>query len=115
MEAEVLVQNVEAKETRGGNKRYVVRDADGNEYTTFRPAIGEEAMKHEGRRARVQFHEQERNGFNNVYLDRIEPLADHEAGSEHDPDSDVEEAAWRTAIEAAPWLIGANKATKPAK
>ena len=38
-------------ETSGGNMRYVVRDADGNEYTTFREAIGE-AARRAGRRAR---------------------------------------------------------------
>jgi hypothetical protein len=101
MDKEVTVQTVEVKETRNGNKRYVLRDTDGGEYTTFRPPIGEEAAKHEGKRVRIKFHEQERNGFTNVYLDSVEPLA----GGEHE-DRDGEEAAWQTAVEAAPWLVG---------
>ena len=100
MDKEVTVASVEVKETRNGNRRFVLRDSDGNEYTTFRPPIGEEAAKHEGRRVRIKFHEQERNGFTNVYLDAVEPLGD---GGE---DRDAEEAAWQTAVEAAPWLVG---------
>jgi hypothetical protein len=100
MDKEVTVQRVEVSETRNGNKRYVLRDGEGNEYTTFRPPIGEEAARHEGKRVRVKFHEQERNGFTNVYLDAVEPLGD--SGE----DRDAEEAAWQTAVEAAPWLVG---------
>jgi hypothetical protein len=102
MDKEVTVQRVQVSETRNGNKRYVLRDDEGNEYTTFRPPIGEEAARHEGKRVRVKFHEQERNGFTNVYLDAVEPLA-AEAGAD---DRDAEEAAWQTAVEAAPWLVG---------
>jgi hypothetical protein len=102
MDKEVTVQRVEVSETRNGNKRYVLRDSDGNEYTTFRPPIGEEAARHEGKRVRVTFHEQERNGFTNVYLDGIEPLQGGGGGEDHD----AEEAAWQTAVEAAPWLVG---------
>jgi hypothetical protein len=53
MEVDVLVQSVEEVETRSGKIRYVVRDADGKEYTTFRPAIGREAGKFEGGRAHI--------------------------------------------------------------
>ena len=88
-------------ETRSGNDRYVVRDADGNEYTTFRESIGERAQQLEGKRARIEFHEQQRGEYTNVYLDKVEP-APAEAGD----DSDPEEAAWRTAVDAAPWLVG---------
>jgi hypothetical protein len=102
MDKEVTVQRVEVTETRNGNKRYVLRDSEGNEYTTFRPPIGEEAARHEGKRVRVKFHEQERNGFTNVYLDAVEPIA---AEGEAE-DRDAEEAAWQTAVEAAPWLVG---------
>jgi hypothetical protein len=100
VDKEVTVERVDVKETRNGNKRYVLRDSDGSEYTTFRPPIGEEAAKHQGRRARITFHEEERNGFTNVYLDGIQPLADD------GEDRDAEEAAWQTAVEAAPWLAG---------
>ena len=106
MEAEIHVQKVEPLETRTGKTMYVVRDSDGKEYTTFRPAIGQEAAKYEGRRARIEYHEQERNGFQNVYLDAISPAAEQpEPASSTDP----EEAAWRTAVEAAPWVLGTNE------
>jgi hypothetical protein len=109
MEADVLVQKVEETQTRSGNTRYVVRDADGREYTTFRPPIGREAARFEGRRAHIEFHEEERNGFRNVYLDSIsEPAQD-----EHRPDAadstDPDESAWSTAVEAAPWVLGSSE------
>ena len=79
MEALVEVAKVETTQTRNGNTRYVVRAGDGGEYTTFRPQIGEQAKAFEGRRARVEFHEQERNGFKNVYLDAISAAPDRSA------------------------------------
>lgn len=108
MERDVTVADVDVRETRNGNKRFVLRDGDGNEYTTFRPQIGEEAAKFYGRRARLNFHEQERNGFTNVYLDGIEALPDPGPGG--DDDQDAEETAWQTAVEAAPWLVGKREA-----
>jgi hypothetical protein len=104
VEADVTVERVEVKETRNGNRRFVLRDTDGKEYTTFRPQIGEQAKQYEGRRARISFHEEERNGFTNVYLDGIAPASGR--GERDAPDHDAEEAAWQTAVEAAPWLIG---------
>jgi hypothetical protein len=106
MEADVHITKVEAVETRSGKTRYVVRDDEGREYTTFRPAIGQEAAKFEGRRAHIEFHEQERNGFQNVYLDAIAPAAET-SGS--DAGTDPEESAWRTAVEAAPWVLGTSE------
>jgi len=103
------VESVEQSETRSGNTRYVLRDADGNEYTTFRPQIGQAAAKFEGKRARISFHEEERNGFQNVYLDGIEAAADDE-GAEHDESAD--EVAWKAAIDAAPWLLGTDHPKK---
>jgi hypothetical protein len=105
MEAVITIQSVERLQTRGGNTRYVVRDADGNEYTTFREGIGEAAADLEGRRVRVEYHEERRGQYRNVYLDKAEFVRDDaiaEEGSETDP----EEAAWRTAVDAAPWLVG---------
>jgi hypothetical protein len=104
MEVEVKVDRVEVKETRSGNRRFVLRDSGGKEYTTFRPQIGEAAKELEGRRARITFHEEERNGFTNTYLDGIEPIDGD--GHDGDSDRDAEEAAWQTAVEAAPWLVG---------
>jgi hypothetical protein len=113
MVATVLVREVERTQTRGGNTRFVLRDADGNEYTTFRPQIGEEAARFEGKRARIDYHEEERNGFHNVYLDAIEPAADGEDDAERESaDTDPDEAAWRTAVDAAPWLLGESEPQK---
>jgi hypothetical protein len=108
MEKVTKVASVEAVETRSGKTRYVLRDADGGEYTTFRPRIGEAAAAFEGRRARIEFHEEERNGFQNVYLDSIAAAPDQEGESDaHDESAD--EVAWKAAIDAAPWLLGSDK------
>jgi len=106
MEADVRIDDVEAVQTRGGNTRYVVRDDQGREYTTFRPTIGREALKFLGRRAHIEYHEQERNGFQNVYLDGISALPESDTPA---TDTDPDEAAWRTAVEAAPWVLGTNE------
>lgn len=105
MEKVITIDSVRTFETRGGNQRYVVRDTDGGEYTTFREAIGTKAQETEGRRARIEYHEEQRGQYNNVYLDKVEPLPD-EAGEGGGSDTDPEEAAWRTAVDAAPWLVG---------
>ena len=107
MERETVLQDVKTFETRGGNVRYVVRDAEGNEYTTFREQIGDRARELAGKRARIRFHEQQRGQYRNVYLDEVEPVEapDSEASGQ---DTDPEEAAWRTAVDAAPWLVGSK-------
>ena len=107
MEAEVKIDDVRTFETSGGNMRYVMRDAGGQEYTTFREAIGEAAKRAEGRRARIEFHENQRGQYTNVYLDKVEPLPD--AAGPASGDTDPDEAAWRTAVEAAPWLVGESE------
>jgi hypothetical protein len=107
VEAEVSVERVEVKETRNGNRRFVLRDADGKQYTTFRPQIGEEAAKFAGKRARITFHEDERNGFTNVYLDAIAAVSERSRGEGGEHDAEV--AAWQTAVEAAPWLSGESE------
>ena len=110
MEAEVRIEKVDEVQTRGGNTRYVVRDDGGREYTTFRPTIGREAAKFEGRRARVEFHEDERNGFTNVWLDKITGAPEPEAGAAGpEGGTDPDEVAWSTAVEAAPWVLGSNE------
>ncbi len=105
MESQVLVQQVEEVETRSGKTRYVLRDGQGRKYTTFRPAIGREAARFEGRRARIEFHEEERNGFRNVYLDAISEAPEQEGRD----GTDADEAAWSTAVEAAPWVLGSRE------
>ena len=113
MEADVRVESVEETQTRGGNTRFVVRDDAGREFTTFRPAIGEDAARLEGRRARIEFHEEDRNGFHNVYLDAVAAAPEAEAPSggagAGGNDSDPDEVAWNTAVEAAPWVLGSRE------
>ncbi len=110
MEKVVRIESVEQVQTRSGNTRFSVRDADGEEYSTFRPRIGQAAAAFEGRTAKIEFHEEERNGFRNVYLDGIE-AADVEpaGGGGGGHDDSPEEVAWRAAVDAAPWLLGTDK------
>jgi hypothetical protein len=109
MLAEGTIASVEEQETPSGHTRYVVRDDSGRQFTTFRPQLGAAAKATEGRRARIEFHEEERNGFKNVYLDGVEPIA-----SEQGPDqgAEPEEVGWHAATEAAPWLVGSDKPTE---
>jgi hypothetical protein len=111
MEASVDVREVKTFETRSGNTGYVLVDEKGNEYTTFRPEIGRRAQEVEGKLARIHYHETERGEFRNVYLDAVEPL-----GNDSEDDDGEAEAAWRTAVDAAPWLAGepAPKSELPA-
>jgi hypothetical protein len=102
-EAVVTVAEVKALKTQSGNTRFVLRDDEGHEFTTFREQIARDALAAEGRRARITFHEQQRGNFTNVYFDGVEPLED---ASESDSAEAVEEVAWKTAVDAAPWLIG---------
>src|SRR5215212_984665 len=104
MDAVVTIDEVRTFDTRGGNVRYVVRDGDGNEYTTFREPIGNRARELEGTRARIEYHEEQRGQYQNVYLDKVERAPASESG-----DTDPEEAAWRTAVDAAPWLVGESE------
>jgi hypothetical protein len=105
-EAEVRVSEVKAFKTRSGNTRFVLVDNAGNEYSTFKEPIAAKLPGLEGRRARIKFHEQERDGFTNVYLDAVEPLEDEHAGG--GGASDADEVAWRTTIEAAPYLLSGD-------
>jgi hypothetical protein len=111
-EAVVEVREVKGFRTRSGNTRFVLRDEQGNEYTTFKEEIARAALAAEGRRARIRFHETERNGYTNVYLDAVETLDEEadEGGSR-----EVEEVAWRTAVDAAPYLVGEHEAELPAE
>jgi hypothetical protein len=109
MEAVVTLAEVRTFETRNGNVRYVGRDEDGNEYTTFREDIGERAKQLEHARVRIEYHEDRRGRYQNVYLDSIEPA--EPAGRQ--AETDAQEAAWRTAVEAAPWLVGEPREAVP--
>ena len=102
-QTETTVREVRAHRTRGGNTRFVLVDENGNEYTTFREEVAEQLRGVEGKHVRLEFHEQRRGDFTNIYLDRVEAL---EGGDEHHDDRRVDEVAWNTAIEAAPYLLG---------
>jgi hypothetical protein len=108
MDKVVTIADVRTFETRGGNLRYVVRDGEGDEYTTFRERIGEAAKALEARRVRIEYHEEERGQYTNVYLDKVEPAAAEDSGG-GGGDTDPSEAAWRTAVDAAPWLVGESE------
>ena len=98
MDAEVTVRDVKALKTRSGTVRFVLVDEAGREFTTFRPEIGEQARQAFGRRARIAFHEQHRGDYTNVYLDGVVLL--------DEPGHEADEVAWKTAVDAAPWLLG---------
>jgi hypothetical protein len=108
MDAEVVIASVKTNETRNGNTRWTVTDDSGTEYTTFRPPIGQAAEQAQGSRARISFHEEERNGFRNVYLDKVAPAPAPAAPARGN--SDPDEAAWRTAVDAAPYLLSDEEA-----
>lgn len=99
------VAEVKALKTRSGNTRFVLRAEDGEEYTTFKEAIARQAVAAEGGAARIEFHEQERDGFRNVYLDHVEPLSVEDEAAAGEVEH-AEEVAWKTALDAAPWLLG---------
>ena len=105
-ESEVRVAEVKAIKTKSGNTRFVLVDGDGNEYSTFKEQIAAKLPGLEGKRARISYHEQQRDGFTNVYLDAVEPL-DEPTSADGDA-SEADEVAWKTAIEAAPYLLGAD-------
>ena len=110
MDADVRVEDVKRVETRSGKTRWVLVDENGKEYTTFRPKIGEEAERHAGHRARISFHEEDKDGFHNVYLDGIERAEDApDAAASGGGGDDADEVAWGTAVEAAPWLLGTSE------
>ena len=103
-EAEVRVSEVKAFKTKSGNTRFVLVDDQGKEYSTFKEQIAAKLPGLEGKRARITYHEQQRNGFTNVYLDAVEPLEAPAEGAAGDAD----EVAWKTTIEAAPYLLGSD-------
>lgn len=110
MDTVVTLAEVRAIDTRRGGLRYVSRDTDGNEYTTFREDIGERAKQLQGRRVRLEYHQEQRGQYTNVYLDKIDPA---EPAAAPGPDTDPQQAAWQTAVTAAPWLVGEPSAAVP--
>ena len=85
--------------------RYVARDVEGNEYTTFRQEIGERASALQGASVRIEYHRERRGGYENTYLDEVTAAEPADVTPPGQP-ADAREAAWRTAVDAAPWLVG---------
>jgi hypothetical protein len=108
MQAHVKIASVDEAQTRSGHTRFVIKDDSGNEYTTFREQIGAAAKAAEGKRAHIEYHESQRNGFTNVYLDKVEPAPEMPEPEGAEP----EEVGWQAATEAAPWLVGSDKPTE---
>lgn len=100
-EEEVRVAEVKAFETKSGNTRFVLVDDHGKEYSTFKGHIAAKLPGLEGKRVRITWHEQQHDGFANVYLDDVEPLDSPDQSGEREAD----EVAWKTAMEAAPYLL----------
>jgi hypothetical protein len=109
-EETVNVERVEAHKTQSGNTRFVLVDDMGREFTTFKEPIARQAVAAEGRRARITFHETQRGTYTNVYLDRVEALP--EEGVDSETEERTNEVAWRTAIEAAPYILGGDAAER---
>ena len=103
----VKVERVEARKTQSGNTRFALFDESGREFTTFKEPIARQAVAAEGRRAKITYHEQQRGQFTNVYLDAVETLPGDEP-EDTDAEERTNEIAWRTAIEAAPYILGGD-------
>lgn len=106
MEAVVTVERVEAHKTQSGNTRFVLVDDSGREFTTFKEPIARQALAAEGRRAKITYHERQNGQFTNVYLDAVEPLGG--GATDDEAEERTNEVAWRTAIEAAPYVLGGD-------
>jgi hypothetical protein len=96
-ETEVRVSDVRAFETKSGNTRFVLVDDEGKEYSTFEDQIASRLAGLQGKRGRIKFHEQDRDGFRNVYLVAVEPIDEPQEAGRAD---DTDEVAWRTTVEA---------------
>ena len=103
----VKVERVEARKTQSGNTRFVLFDESGREFTTFKEPIARQAVAAEGRRAKITYHEQQRGQFTNVYLDAVEIVPGDEP-EDAEAEERTNEIAWRTAIEAAPYILGGD-------
>jgi hypothetical protein len=104
-EEDVLVSDVKALQTRGGNTRFVLVDDQGREFSTFKEDVARGLPELKGHRARIRYHQVQRGEYTNVYLDAAEPLEEPEGAAGSDPD----EVAWRTAVDAAPYLLSESE------
>jgi hypothetical protein len=113
MQTVVTLAEVRAIDTGRGSVRYVSKDTDGKEYTTFREEIGERAKQLQGKRVRLEYHQEQRGRYTNVYLDKIDPAGPDGPDTPAGPGTDPQQAAWQTAVTAAPWLVGEPSAEVP--
>src|SRR3954453_23560508 len=60
---EVTVERVEARKTQSGNTRFVLVDDSGRQFTTFKEPIARQALAAEGKRAKITYHEQQKDQF----------------------------------------------------
>jgi hypothetical protein len=107
-EEEVRIAEIKAFKTKNGNTRYVLVDDRGKEYSTFKEQIAAKLPELEGKKVRITYHEQQREGFTNVYLDDVEPLEPAGPAGEREAD----EVAWKTAREPAPYLLDSEAADR---
>jgi hypothetical protein len=107
-EEEVRIAEIKAFKTKNGNTRYVLVDERGKEYSTFKEQIAAKLPGLEGKTVRITYHEQQRQGFTNVYLDDVEQLAPAPPAGEREAD----EVAWKTTLEAAPSLLDSEPADR---
>jgi hypothetical protein len=80
-EEDVLVSDVKALQTRGGNTRFVLVDDEGREFSTFKEGVAHGLPELKGHRARIRYHEVQRGEYTNVYLDAAELLEEPEGDS----------------------------------
>jgi hypothetical protein len=106
-EAFVTVASVRAQRTRSGTTRFVLTDEQGREYTTFKEPIARQALAAEGGQARIECHEAQKGSYTNVYLDAVEPMPEASA-PDGEEEGRADEVAWRTALEAAPYILGGD-------
>ena len=63
MQVVVTLAEVSAIDTHRDSVRYVARDSDGHQYTTFREDIGVCARQLQGRRVGLEYHEEQRGRY----------------------------------------------------
>ena len=107
MEADVRIDKVDAVQTRGGNTRYVIRDDQGREYTTFRPDHRDARQRNSRAGARTSSFTRTSATVSRTSISTGSPRAAESSAplTATDPD----ESAWSTAVEAAPWVLGSRE------
>ncbi len=102
-QAELTIERVDAVPTRSGKTRFVLVADDGREFSTFREEVARSFVGLEGRRVRLEYHDERRGDYTNVYVDRVEPVEERP-----EPEPETEEAAWKIAVDAAPYLLSGD-------